>query len=154
MKKNVKIFIVGHGNFGKHITKVLEKKFSDVFYISSEDEAIKALNQLPNIIILDENVRFTKGVEIRHYSDKLENHLIHMIYLTRKNKFKNAVRACKLGAIDFIIKDSYAAVGSVMAINRIVAITKDFSINFDRVKYRKSSSFKPLPLLLMKIMRI
>lgn len=138
MKKDVKIFILDDDRyFGSFILHALKDDFIDVTYFQSESECIKALQQLPDILILDHKLENTTGLEIIEEVKRIRGNKTHILYLSAQEHVHITLKALRSGAIEYLEKDSCTIRSIGKAIKKIQRLTQNFNLPLDIGEYRR-----------------
>lgn len=159
----IKVFIVeDDAFFGKAIQFTLEKEEDyDVTLFSNGADLVKNLPGNPDLVVVDYNLPDMTGLEILQRV-KAYNAEIIPIILSGQNEVEVVVKAYKMGAKDYILKNSNAHVelvnsvktlGASVKLKRQVEILQDQII--DRQKYSKIiGESKPLLSILKMIQKV
>jgi two-component system response regulator AtoC len=141
----IKVFIVeDDAFFGKAIQFTLEKEQDyDVTLFTNGADLIKNLHGNPDIVVIDYNLPDMTGLEILQRV-KTYNEEIVPIILSGQNEVEVVVKAYKIGAKDYILKNANAHVelvnsvktlGASVKLKRQVEVLQEQII--DRQKYSK-----------------
>lgn len=159
----IKVFIVeDDAFFGKAIQFTLEKEQDyDVTLFTNGADLVKGLPGNPDIVVIDYNLPDMTGLEILQRV-KTYNEDIIPIILSGQNEVEVVVKAYKIGAKDYILKNanshielvnSVKTLGASVKLKRQVEVLQEQII--DRQKYSKIiGESKPLLSVLKMIQKV
>jgi len=101
----------------------LRSRFQNIQTFRNIDECIGAINQNPDVIILDYSVDGLSGLDfMKKYKEKHPQ--IDFIFLSAQNDVEVAVKIMKMGAADYIVKNQNAPERLEKAIELAIIHTK------------------------------
>jgi len=106
--KDLLIYIVDDDPiYGRLIRKILyDYDFTNVQMFPSGEECVKNLYKNPEFIFLDYNMNGLNGLKvlkiIKEYNDETK-----VVIISAQEKIDIALKAIKLGAFDYVIKDDF-----------------------------------------------
>lgn len=100
-----------------------QRKFSKLKTFNSGEECLKAIHQKPDIIVLDYSFEGITGLELMKRI-KAEHAEIDFIFLSGQNNVEVAVNIMKMGAADYIVKNSQAPQNLLNSIEFLISTTK------------------------------
>jgi DNA-binding NtrC family response regulator len=141
MKKEIKIFVVGgHRAIAKLMLESLKLRYSDVSHFRNVSECTIALDQKPDILILDDTLKVNKPLDFLEAVNK--NTKAHVIYLSKDTQFFHIKKVLSRGAIDFIVNDSCANYAINKSIERILYLSDNLKISITAKDYFHASSIR------------
>lgn len=133
----MKIFILDDDRyFGSYVLNALKKTYSDVTYFHSERECMEALNELPDVLILDHKLENSTGFEIMEEVHRKTRNKTNVLYISAQEKVHVTLKALRCGALDYLEKDSNAVSCIKSALEKIQSLTDGFRLPLDFEKYR------------------
>ncbi len=123
--KNPLIFIVEDSIVYKDLIVgyLQSKKFKNIQTFQSGEECLKAIPQKPDIIILDYSYDGISGLELMQ-KVRIEHPEIDFIFLSAQSEVPVAIKAMKLGAADYIIKNDQAPYRLAKSIEQLLTRIK------------------------------
>ncbi len=100
-----------------------QKKFKNLKTFNSGEECLKAIHQKPDIIVLDYSFEGITGLELMKRV-KAEHPQIDFIFLSGQNSVEVAVNIMKMGAADYIVKNSQAPQNLLQSIEYLISTNK------------------------------
>lgn len=135
----MKIFVIG-GARSMAVYISLLKSYESIKYFRNLDECKKMTQTTPDVLILDEdlreNDRFCSLRSIDQFSSA------HIIYMSEANHFSHIVKAFKLGASDYIIKDAYLYYSINRSVDRLLRLTSKSEGRVSNYDCRETSAIK------------
>ncbi|MCK5730592.1 MAG: response regulator [Draconibacterium sp.] len=99
------------------------KKYKNIKVFKNGEECLNNIKVKPDIIILDYSYEGINGLEFMR-KVKQEYPEIDFIFLSGQSKIPVAIKAMKLGAADYIIKNEQAPFRLVRSIDQLLSATK------------------------------
>lgn len=100
-----------------------QQKFKQLKTFNSGEECMKAINQNPDIIVLDYSFEGMNGLEFMKRV-KPEHPATDFIFLSGQNSVEVAVNIMKMGAADYIIKNAQAPQNLYRSIEFLISSSK------------------------------
>ena len=139
MKKEIEIFILGGVRaFGVFVS--LRKKYKHVSYFSNQEECLKLIHRVPDILIVDESLKDCNPMSFIGSIKRVCN--AHILYLSNDRHFTHIIRAFNSGASDYIIKDSYLCYSIHKTVYRLLKRTNDLSTQISTYDCRNESALR------------
>jgi polysaccharide export outer membrane protein len=119
----LRIFLVDDDSYCVNIYKqhLSNLGYTDVTTFSSGPEYLNNLTQTPGVIFLDHGMDYITGLEVLR-KIKQSNPEIIVVFLSGEANILTAVKALKLGAIDYIVKGRNELENITKVLNKIAAI--------------------------------
>jgi len=138
MKNIIKIFILDDDRYYGHFLKnSLKNDKYDIRYFQNENECLNCLTENPDILILDHILEYTTGLEVLDEVQRQSQRKINVIYLSAQEHVHIAIKAMAEGAITYIEKTGNATETINQAIENIIKLTKNFTVNLKLQEFRK-----------------
>lgn len=118
--KNPLIFVVEDNHvYNRLIVSFLKtNKLTNVESFSTGEEALKAMEKQPAVVIQDYLLEGMNGIEVLKRAKKIAPN-VEFIFLSGQDNIDVAINTMKYGAYDYIVKDQMALKKLVNKINKI-----------------------------------
>jgi len=118
--KNPLIFVVEDNHvYNRLIVSFLKtNKLTNVESYSTGEEALKAMERQPSVVIQDYLLEGMNGIEVLKRAKKIAPN-VEFIFLSGQDNIDVAINTMKYGAYDYIVKDQMALKKLVNKINKI-----------------------------------
>ena len=150
MKRELKIVIVG-GTRGKRVALWLKRKYTNVKYFKNEEHCLQFIKQKPDILIVDESLRGPNALNFLNSVREVSN--THILFLSSDSHFRHIMKVFKLGASEYIIKDSYLYYSINKFIERFLDVTDGLSQEITYYECRNESPLKFLHPFKFKLLQ-
>jgi DNA-binding NtrC family response regulator len=119
---NPLIFIVQENVIYKELIVgyLQQKKYTNLKTFMTADECLKAISQKPDIVVLDYSFQGITGLELMKRVNA-EYPEIKFVFLSGQNDVEVAVNIMKMGAADYIVKNSKAPDALVNSIQYLLS---------------------------------
>lgn len=118
----------------------LKKRYEDVSYFQKETDCLEALDQKPNVLILNDSQQFSRPVsfirKVKEYNG------VNVIFVSKNTHLFNMLKVIKGGAADFVRKDSCTNYAVNKSIERLMKLTDNFSEHVSSKEFFQTSSFQ------------
>ena len=133
--KNPLIYIVEDNQvYNKLIVSFLKtNKYTNVESFTNGEEAIKAMERQPDIVIQDYLLEGMNGIEVLKRSKKIAPN-VEFLFLSGQDNIDIAINSMKYGAYDYIVKDQMALKKMVSKIQKIQSVS-NLESTHKRFKY-------------------
>lgn len=123
--KNPLIFLVEDSVVYKELIVgyLQSKRFKNIETFKSGEDCLSAMGRKPDIIILDYSYDGISGLELMQRV-RIEHPEIDFIFLSAQSEVPVAIKAMKLGAADYIIKNDQAPYRLVRSIEELLTKIK------------------------------
>ena len=141
MKRELKIFVFGGARaMAVHVN--LRRRYKTVRYFRNKSECDFKQDDLPDIVILDEDLSNHDRFESLRSMRQSGN--FHIIYMSRNKRFTSIIKAFNLGATDYIVKDSYLYYAINNSVYQLLKLRLDSNEFISNYEVREISSTKML----------
>ncbi|WP_372774837.1 response regulator [Mangrovibacterium sp.] len=132
--KNPLIFVVEDNQvYNRLIVSFLKtNKLTNVESFSSGEDAIKAMEKQPAVVIQDYLLEGMNGIEVLKRAKKIAPN-VEFIFLSGQDNIDVAINSMKYGAYDYIVKDQMALKKMV---NKIQKIQSYNQLEVSRTRYK------------------
>mgnify|MGYP002630404854 CR=1 FL=1 len=128
--EKVKIFILDDDRYyGIFLKNALNSPNYSIEYFQAEQDCLAALEDAPDVLILDHTLKYTTGLEILDEVNRKFKGKVQVIYLSGQEYMHIAVKALKEGAVTYVEKTSNSANVINNVIDQIVSKTKNFKVH-------------------------
>jgi FixJ family two-component response regulator len=126
--EKIRIFILDDDRYyGMFLRNALDSTNYSIEYFQREQDCLSALENAPDVLILDHRLQYTTGLEILDEVNRKCKGKVQVIYLSGQEYMHIAIKALKEGAVTYIEKTSNSANAINSVIDQIVSNTKNFN---------------------------
>jgi polysaccharide export outer membrane protein len=137
----LKIFLVDDDAFSLKLTEqnIQQLGYTDISRFFDGRDCLNQLNQKPDVIFLDHDMKNITGLDVLKRIKLLYNH-IHVVMLSGQREITTAITALKSGAFDYLIKgdDEEARIADVL---KRIARLKELSETPQDARFNNSALF-------------